>query len=87
MLCIAGIHSSKLRWATTKGLLKVRMMSEVKSGYGRMMYSSYFTSGLPCIKEGEVVVELCRGYSLHDGGGGEKGVVLVYLLHTIALYR
>ena len=72
---------------TTKGLLKLRKMSEAKYGYSRMMYISYrrdLTSGLPCIKEGEDVVELCRGYSLHDGGGGEKGVVLVYLLHMRA---
>jgi len=90
MLCIAGIHRSKLGWATTKGLLKVRMMSVVKSEYGRMMHTSYrrdLMTGLCSIKEGEDVVELCRGYSLHDGGGGEKGAVLVYLLHMRALYR
>src|SRR5258708_34737376 len=43
MLSIASIHRSKLGWVTTKGLLKVRMLSEANSGYGRMMYTSYIS--------------------------------------------
>ena len=72
MLCIVDISRSELGWTTTRGLWKVRTMLAGDSGHSRLMNTSYrrdSMSRLPSIKEGENVVELDRGYSLHGGGG------------------
>ena len=65
MLCIAGISQSEPGYMATRGPWKVGIMFSSNPVHIRLINTSYRRDSV----SREVVVELDRGYSIHDGGG------------------